>query len=98
MYAAVNRVNTTIARVAVDGARLDGTKNPNATFASSNNTYRGAPRMISMYIVHIHRTSGRPERRPSASSTPSGKHRMIEHTARKRLSRKPPHSSNPTAV
>ena len=54
--------------------------------------------MISMYTVHIHRTSGSPERRPSASSTPSGKHRMIEQTARNRFSMNPPHSSKPTAV
>jgi hypothetical protein len=48
MYAAVNRVNTTIARVDVDGVRLEGTKNPSATLASSSSTNSGAPRTSSM--------------------------------------------------
>ena len=49
-----------------------------------------------MYVVHIAFSNGSFERRPSASSTPSGKHSTIDAAAMNTLIMNPPHSSQPS--
>ena len=53
----------------------------------------GTPRMTSMKVTHIARTTGMSERRPSANRMPSGKEATIPTPAITRVRNSPPQSA-----